>query len=461
MPISILSFLSIPNYSDLSRLQKRIILSCLDCFALVLSLFFAFGIFYSISQTLKLFSVFFPLITAYLLLKLFLVQWLGLYRPVVKYNDIGFVSTTTISMIISSIIGILLITIFADQDIAQSVMIIDCLISIIAIMALRLFIRYIIKLHINDDNLRKQEYLVIYGAGAAGYQLAKSLENNNDYKLLAFVDDNPELQGRIIHGIPIYKSRYLISLYEQKPFTTLIFAITNLSSLRRREIIEGLESLPIKFKTIPSLEELISNQASLSDIKSIDITTLLGREEITPDQNLLRINITDKAVLVTGAGGSIGSELCRQVIQLKPKCLILFELNEFALYTIDSELREQNFDVPIYPYLGNITDEGYFKSILDKHQIETIYHAAAYKHVPLVEMNPCIGIYNNVAGTLITALAAIACGVKNFVLISTDKAVRPTNVMGASKRVCELIIQSLAKKKTWKLYFPWFVLVMF
>lgn len=447
MLISILSFLPIPNYNDLSRSQKRIILSCLDCFVLVLSLFFAFSLFYSISQTLKLFSVFFPLITTYLLLKLFLLRWLGLYRPVVKYNDVGFVSTITISTIISSIIGILLITIFANQDIAQSVMIIDCLISIIAIMALRLFIRYIIKLNINDENLKKQEYLVIYGAGAAGYQLAKSLENNNDYKLLAFVDDNPELQERIIHGIPICKPNYLKSLHTEKPFTTLIFAITNLSSKRRREIIEGLESLPIKFKTIPTLEELISNKASLSDIKSIDITALLGREEITPDQNLLRINITNKAVLVTGAGGSIGSELCRQIIELKPKCLVLFELNEFALYTIDTELREQNIGISIYPYLGNITDEGYFKSILEKHHIDTIYHAAAYKHVPLVEMNPCIGIYNNVAGTLITARAAIACEVKNFVLISTDKAVRPTNVMGASKRVCELIIQSLAKKK--------------
>lgn len=449
MLISILSFpfLSIPKYSDLSRSQKRIILSCFDCFASVLSLFFAFTIFYSIAQTLQLFSVFFPLIIVYILVKLFILGYLGLYRPVVKYTDLGFVSTITISMIISSIIGILLISIFADEYIAQSVMIIDGLISIITIMALRLLVRSIIRLSVDNLKSIQQEYLVIYGAGAAGYQLAKSLENNFEYKLLAFVDDNPELQGRMIQGIPIYKPNYLPFLHQEKSFKTLIFAITNLSSLRRREIIESLESLPIKFKTIPSLEELISNQASLSDIKTIDITALLGREEITPDQNLLSINITDKAVLVTGAGGSIGSELCRQIIQLQPKTLVLFELNEFALYTIDSELREQGFDVPIYPYLGNITDEEYFKSVLEKHRIETVYHAAAYKHVPLVEMNPCIGVYNNVSGTLITARAAIACRVRSYVLISTDKAVRPTNVMGASKRVCELIMQSLAKKE--------------
>ena len=243
------------------------------------------------------------------------------------------------------------------------------------------------------------------------------------------------------------------SLYRQKPFQTLIFAIPNLTSSRRKEIIESLNLLPIKFKTIPNLRELLSNQASVSEIRNIDVSELLGREEITPNHILLRVNITHKTVLVTGAGGSIGSELCRQISQLQPKCLVLFELNEFALYDIDLELREKNCDVPIYPYLGNITDELYFQKILKKHNVETIYHAAAYKHVPLVEMNPCVGVYNNVAGTLTTARSAIACGVKNFVFISTDKAVRPTNVMGASKRVAELVIQGLAAQKRTKTIF--------
>jgi FlaA1/EpsC-like NDP-sugar epimerase len=373
---------------------------------------------------------------------------------VTKYTDIGFFSKITKSVIVSTIIGILLVFLFASDYIGESVMLIDGLISIIAITASRITIRSLIKsLIILQWDSYSRESLVIYGAGSAGYQLAQSLEQNPEYKLLAFIDDNPELEGRIIGDIPIYRPHHLQSLYRQKPFQTLIFAIPNLTSSRRKEIIESLNLLPIKFKTIPNLRELLSNQASVSEIRNIDVSELLGREEITPNHILLRVNITHKTVLVTGAGGSIGSELCRQISQLQPKCLVLFELNEFALYDIDLELREKNCHVPIYPYLGNITDELYFQKILKKHNVETIYHAAAYKHVPLVEMNPCVGVYNNVAGTLTTARSAIACGVKNFVFISTDKAVRPTNVMGASKRVAELVIQGLAAQKRTKTIF--------
>ena len=443
-----------PQYSDLSRWQKEVILLCLDFLVSVVSIFSAFNIFYSLPHTFELFDLFLPLITVHLVSKVLIFRFFGLYRPVTKYTDIGFFSKITKSVIVSTIIGILLVFLFASDSIGESVMLIDGLISIIAITASRITIRSLIKsLIILQWDSYSRESLVIYGAGSAGYQLAQSLEQNPEYKLLAFIDDNPELEGRIIGNIPIYRPHHLQSLYRQKPFQTLIFAIPNLTSSRRKEIIESLNLLPIKFKTIPSLRELLSNQASVSEIRNIDVSELLGREEITPNHILLRVNITHKTVLVTGAGGSIGSELCRQISQLQPKCLVLFELNEFALYDIDLELREKNCHVPIYPYLGNITDELYFQKILKKHNVETIYHAAAYKHVPLVEMNPCVGVYNNVAGTLTTARSAIACGVKNFVFISTDKAVRPTNVMGASKRVAELVIQGLAAQKRTKTIF--------
>ncbi|WP_308253999.1 nucleoside-diphosphate sugar epimerase/dehydratase [Geminocystis sp. GBBB08] len=429
-------------------------MSCFDCFISLLSIFFAFTLFYDISETFELFNNFIPLIAFYLLLKVLIFQLFGLYLPVTKYTDLDITFKITQSVIVSVGVGILLIYVFASESITESVIVVDGFISIISITASRIMIRYLIKsLQILELDSQQKEYVVIYGAGSAGYQLAQSLEQNPEYKLLAFVDDNPEIQGRSLLGVPIYFPNHIISLYDQKPFGTLIFAIPNLTTSRRREMVEGFKQLPINFKTIPNLKELLSTKASVSEIKNIEMTELLGREEIIPNQNLLKTNITDKAVLVTGAGGSIGSELCRQIVELQPKCLVLFELNEFALYTIDMELREKKVDVPIYPYLGNITDELYFESILKKHHIETVYHAAAYKHVPLVEMNPSIGVYNNVAGTLITARSSLACGVKNYVLISTDKAVRPTNVMGASKRVAELVIQGLAAQDDTKTTF--------
>ena len=439
----------IPKYHYLSRSQRRIILYCFDALVCTLSILLALKFFYDISQQFELLAFFWYLIIAHVLFKLFLFRSLGLYRSLTKYNtDLDFFLIITQSNIISSLMGVSLIRLFASDYIAESVIILDGLISIITIMLLRLNIRYLIRFCATfEASSSPKNTVVIYGAGSLGYQLAQYLEQKPEYRLLAFVDDNPEIQGRVIRGIPIYRPDFLLSLYEEKPFDTIIFAISNLSSFRRQEIIKSFDSLPIKFKSTPNLQELLSEQASISELKQIDLTDLLGRKEITPDPSLLSCNISGKAVLVTGAGGSIGSELCRQIIELQPRCLVLYELNEFALYTIDLELKEKNLSVPIYSYLGNITDELYFESVLQQHQIETIYHAAAYKHVPLAEINPGIVVYNNVAGTLITALCAIKCKVKSFILISTDKAVRPTNVMGASKRVTELIIQSFANQK--------------
>ncbi|WP_051018102.1 polysaccharide biosynthesis protein [Cyanobacterium aponinum] len=441
-----------PKYNDISRSHRRLILFCLDTIVCILSLLFALSNFYGISQGIFLSSRFLPLLLIYIAIKLLFLGLSGLYRSVVRYTDLGLVSTITKSVILSSLFGILLIFLFASEYIAESVIVVDGLTTIIGLLLLRFTVYSLIK-SLNsyyEINQERKEKLVIYGAGSAGYQLSKSLEYQAEYELIAFVDDNPELEGRIISGVPIYRPRYLFNLIRQQPIDSIIFAIPNLTTLRKREIIEGLQSLPVKFKTIPNMKDLISQGGSPPQLGNIDVKSLLGREEINPKQNLLGLNITNKVVLVTGAGGSIGSELCRQIIQLQPQALILFELSEFALYTIDLELKATDFDVPIYTYLGTITDELYFKTILLKHQVDTIYHAAAYKHVPLVEINPCVGIYNNVFGTFVTAQSAVHCRVKNYVLISTDKAVRPTNIMGASKRVAELIIQAFAARESTK-----------
>ncbi|MGL5035652.1 MAG: UDP-N-acetylglucosamine 4,6-dehydratase family protein, partial [Microcystaceae cyanobacterium] len=216
---------------------------------------------------------------------------------------------------------------------------------------------------------------------------------------------------------------------------------------RRREIVEYIEKLPIIVKTLPTIAKLMSGEFSINNLRNIDVTELLGREEVQPYPDLLQTNITNKQVLVTGAGGSIGSELCRQIAQLHPKSLVLYEMSEFALYTIEQELHKAYPKLKCFGYLGNVTDELHFRKILRRHQVQTIYHAAAYKHVPIVEANPTLGITNNVQGTLSVAQAAIACEVEKMVLISTDKAVRPTNIMGASKRIAELVIQAFADLK--------------
>jgi len=290
------------------------------------------------------------------------------------------------------------------------------------------------------------ERVVIYGAGAAGRQLAQALVQDNAFQLVAFVDDDPYLQGQEIQNLKVYSSADLPALLAQKPVNTILLAMPSLDRVARRQILDYLKSFSIPVKSVPGISEILSGRVSINEIQNIDIADLLGREEVLPDPELLRKNVTGKSVLVTGAGGSIGSELCRQVAQQAPQCLVLYELSEFALYNIDIELAETYPMLKRIACLGSVTDPTSLKATLTQYKVDTIYHAAAYKHVPLVEANPAQGIFNNVFGTLTAAQCAIASSVSNFVLVSTDKAVRPTNVMGASKRIAELILQALAEQ---------------
>lgn len=285
--------------------------------------------------------------------------------------------------------------------------------------------------------------VLVYGAGEAGKQLVASLENNSEYRVVGFLDDDRKKENKILLGQKIYDSSYIKKLSLIKNINLVFLAMPSIDRNKRNRIIKRLSKYKIIVKTLPSISEIIDGRVTISDIKDLNIDDLLNRKQVKPDIKLLKKNINKKIVLVTGAGGSIGSELCRQIIKLKPLKLLLLELNEFALYNIYEELVTYDKNQKIVPLLADIQDQTKLEIIFETFRVNTIYHAAAYKHVPLVEENICSGVKNNVFGTLAVTKAAIIKKVSNLVFISSDKAVRPTNIMGASKRLAELCVQGM------------------
>jgi FlaA1/EpsC-like NDP-sugar epimerase len=299
---------------------------------------------------------------------------------------------------------------------------------------------------------RKKPNVFIYGAGATGRELVYALIHGDEYNPVILLDDDPKKRGNILFGLKVHhpsEFEHLQSLYQP---VKLLLAINNINKGKRLRLVEKLSNWPIAIQSVPSVEDIAAGKATATEVKDLDVADLLGRTPITPDNNLLTKNIIGKSVMVTGAGGSIGSELCRQIITQKPKTLILFELNEYNLYKIEQEINATKhnlkIETQIIAALGSVQRQNRLEKLMTSYDVDTLYHAAAYKHVPLVEDNVVEGIRNNVFGTLSCAQAAIECGVRNFTLISTDKAVRPTNVMGASKRMAELVLQALADKDT-------------
>ena len=300
------------------------------------------------------------------------------------------------------------------------------------------------------SNYDGYDNVIIYGAGEAGRELLDGLSNSHKYNVVAFVDDDPQLTDAYILGKKIYAADNLVSMVDKLDIAQIFLAVPSISRAQKRQIINKLADVSIKIKELPSLHEIADEKVTVSNMRKIDILDVLDRQTVEPDDSLLRKNITNKYVLVTGAGGSIGSELCRQIMKNKPKCLVLYELSEYALYGIYQELLAKQAnniayqEIDIVAIIGNVTNEDNLIRVCKLHQIQTIYHAAAYKHVPIVEHNPFEGVINNSKGTYHCARAAIQADVETFVLISTDKAVRPTNVMGASKRLAELVCQGLS-----------------
>ena len=317
--------------------------------------------------------------------------------------------------------------------------------------------RLLIRVGLNDLPLRLRlgrpqcRRVAIYGAGRAGRQLVASLRNEPHIAVIGFLDDDCRLDGQIIDGVPVWHAERLEDFTRQSDLSEVLLALPSVGRSRRREIVADLQKYGLQVKTLPAMGQLVNEEVTFNDLREVQLDDLLGRDPVVPSEILMGRTLVGKTVMVSGAGGSIGAELCRQIVAVKPRRLVLAEQSEYGLYAIDAELRERLGEhasgIEIIAELVDVAERASVERLFQRWQPETVYHAAAYKHVPLVEANPVRGLYNNIFGTLHSVLAAEAAGVRRFVLISTDKAVRPTNIMGASKRICELILQARAQQQ--------------
>lgn len=372
---------------------------------------------------------------------------LGLYRAVVRFMGAQAILAVCKGVAVLAVLMWAAAYFFQVAQFPRSVPAIFALAALVYVGGSRLLVRNYY--HWLIGHYVKKEPVLIYGAGGAGVQLSTALAGGAEYVPVGFLDDDPALWKTTVAGMPVHDPSRVGQLVGSEGVTHVLLALPSASRSDRRRVLESLAEHSVHVKTIPSMSELVSG-ASLEVLKEVDPEDLLGREPVPPVESLLATSITDKVVLVSGAGGSIGSEICRQVLRNKPKALLLYELNEFALYSIDQELsksaQSEGLDVPVCALLGSVLDADRVSRIIDHYGVQTIYHAAAYKHVPMVEHNVFEGVRNNSLGTQVLAEAAMKAGVERFVLISTDKAVRPTNVMGATKRLAELILQDLAER---------------
>lgn len=377
----------------------------------------------------------------------------GLYRAVFRHSGMAAMQSLVIAVSLYAVLFSGLLILMSWPDVPRSLGLLQPLILILLVGGSRAAARqWLSSLSAGQRRGMPVSRLLIYGAGSAGVQIANAIATSHEFKLLGFVDDSRTLQGLTINHVPVYAPAELPGLVKQHGITDLLLALPSITRARRNEILNELQPLPVHVRSLPGLTDLAHGRVALADIKDLEVEDLLGRDPVPPDRALLARNLKGKVVLVTGAAGSIGSELCRQILQEKPARLILVEHSEFGLYSIHQELQQlcqriadrEGAAVELAPLLANVRDYGRMLEICRAYQPHTIYHAAAYKHVPIVENNPAEGIANNVLGTFNTARAAMETGVSHFVLVSTDKAVRPTNVMGASKRLAEMVLQALS-----------------
>ncbi|MDE9493202.1 polysaccharide biosynthesis protein [Xenorhabdus bovienii] len=370
---------------------------------------------------------------------------LGLYRIVLRYVNSKIITGVLVSVIFSSITFVLL-AYFFSTFLPRTVPVIYFSFTLLFVCGSR----FIFRLFLNHS-VKTKSPVVIYGAGESGRQLISALTQANRFFPVAFIDDAPHLNNSVIHGITVYSPDKLEHLIERYNVKKILLAMPRLSVEQRRKIISHLECLSCEVLSIPKMSDLVEGRAKIDSLKKISIEELLGRDPVSPEHSLLKANIKDKVVMVTGAGGSIGSELCRQIIRTKPRKLVLFESSEYSLYAINKEIisicKNEKINSEIIPLLGSVQKKDRLQQTMQNFKVNTVYHAAAYKHVPLVEHNVIEGVKNNVFGTLYCAQAAIDSNVSKFVLISTDKAVRPTNTMGATKRLAELILQALSQRQ--------------
>ena len=374
----------------------------------------------------------------------------GLYRAIFRYTGQAALLATAKAVVVYGSLLLLLLLWLQWSGVPRSLGILQPLIFFLLVGASRAVARFWLASLSSPTDANPRKFL-IFGAGTAGAQTASAMGVSGAFSLLGFVDDDPLKVGRSVNGVPIYAPDSIPDLIDRRGVTDLLLALPTASRSRRKAIIESLHSLPVHISTLPDWADLASGKVTVQDFKELDIEDLLGRDPVPPNRDLLARNLFGKVVLVTGAGGSIGSELCRQIVIEQPSHLLLLDHHEYGLYVIHQELQrlceDRGLRVHLEPLLGSVGQIERLRSVCRTWMPHTVYHAAAYKHVPLVESNPVQGLENNVFGTLHMAQAAIEFGVKCFVLVSTDKAVRPTNVMGASKRMAELVLQALAAQQ--------------
>jgi FlaA1/EpsC-like NDP-sugar epimerase len=376
----------------------------------------------------------------------------GLYNAVFRYSGFAALKTVMNACFMYGILFFAATMFFQKPGIPRSIGVLQPLLMFFTVGGSRAMVRMWLNLSSAEASAQKGgQRILIYGAGAAGLQIAGAIAHSRQFTLSGFLDDDPFLQEHTINGVMVYSPAEVESLVKRKAISGILLALPSVTRRRRQEIFDTLHPFGVHILTLPGIEALAEGSVSVSDIKEVDIEDLLGRDPVPPVAELLGRCIKGKVVLVTGAGGSIGSELCRQILSLHPSTLLLLDHSEFNLFTIHQELQNrallEKSITSIIPLLGNVTDKHAMDKICCSHKPSTLYHAAAYKHVPMVERNPVEGLRNNIFGTLSMAGAAAENGVENFVLISTDKAVRPTNIMGASKRICELVLQAFATEE--------------
>ena len=441
-----------PSYLllNLPRTAKRVVVLAVDASLSVFSLWLA--LYLRLGEFAYLDAQYAPAVIVSLALSIPIFIIGGLYRAIFRYSGWPALMTVAKSVAIYGVFYATIFTAIGIIGVPRTVGLIQPILLFILIGLSRSLAYYWLGGEYKSRiGASAKERILIYGAGAAGRQIAAALSNNKDMKVVGFIDDDKKLKGQVLSGLTIYHSKNLKEQAERLKVTHVLLALPSVNHKRRQEVIEGIRSARLSVRTLPSLMDIAKGKITLSDIRDLDIDDLLRREPITPDVALLKKNIANKKVMVTGAGGSIGSELCRQILRLSPSSLILIEHSEFALYKINEELLaiKERYDlqsIEIHPVLTSVQNRASMEKAFSGFRPDTVYHAAAYKHVPLVESNPGEGIKNNVFGTKITAELSIKYGICHFLLISTDKAVRPTNVMGATKRWAELIIQNCAAR---------------
>jgi FlaA1/EpsC-like NDP-sugar epimerase len=425
----------------LPRWVKKSLVIVADIFLCSLSTWLAFCLRFDGIITFSFHVFIANLIAVSLFLPIFI--FFNLYNTIFRFNNWISIKLLLRAELLYAALYVIPILIVGIDNIPRSLGIIQPMLFFASIIAQRLIVKELfVKFTFHNSNFIVKSRALIYGAGSAGRQLASGLMEGSEIEPVAFIDDDQRLWNKFIHGLPVFSPSEIQPLISRLQVTDVLLAIPSSSRARQKEILETLSNLLVHVRILPGLSRLASGSVKVKDMREVDIDDILGREPIAPIDSFLSENITGKIVIVTGAGGSIGSELCVQILNQKPDVLILYEINEFALYNIQRQLIKTSSSCRIIPILGSVLDKDKLRRIINHYHVHTVYHTAAYKHVPMIENNIAAGVLNNVFGTL--RLVEIACeeNVETLVLVSTDKAVRPANVMGCTKRVAELVLQS-------------------